>query len=173
MDLFEAIDTRRSIRKFNDKEVTEEDVMTVLKAAMQAPSARNEQPWQFIVVRDPAMRETVSKSSPYTGMAAKAPVVIVVCGDARDEKSREYWPQDCSAAIENLLLAARGKNLGAVWCGIYPIQERVDYLKKVFTLPENVIPFALVCMGYSDQAFHYTDRFRPERVHMEKWNEGK
>lgn len=169
MDLFEAIETRRSIRKYTQEAVSGEDALALLKAAMQAPSARNQQPWQFVTIRDAAMREIISKASPYTGMARESPLVIIVCGDLSLASAPDFWPQDCAAAVENLLLAARGKNLGAVWCGIYPAQERVDYLKKALSLPENIIPFALVCVGHTDLKFHNIDRFKPERVHDGKW----
>lgn len=171
MDLYEAIDSRRSIRKFTGEELTEEDVRICLKSAMEAPSARNEQPWQFLVLRDAALREMASKASPYTGMAMEAPVVIMVCGDLRLETAPGFWPQDCAAATQNLLLAARGRNLGTVWCGIHPVQERVEYLKSAFALPKEVIPFALVCMGHTEVKFHVLDRFRPDRIHEGVWQE--
>lgn len=170
MDLYEAIETRRSIRKFNAEPVTDEDVRLCLKCAMQAPSARNQQPWQFVVLREAAMRESVSKASPYTGMAAEAPVVIVVCGDLSLETAPGFWPVDCAAATQNLLLAARGINLGTVWCGIHPVKEREDFLKKVLALPEPIIPFALVCMGHSDVNFRALERFKAERIHEGAWS---
>lgn len=169
MNLFEAIESRRSIRKFTEEEVTDEDVRICLKSAMEAPSARNEQPWQFLLLREASQRELASKASPYTGMAKDAPVVIVVCGDLRLETAPGFWPQDCAAATQNLLLAARGRNLGTVWCGIHPVQEREEYLKKVFGLPKEVIPFALVCLGHTELKFHSLDRFRADRIHEGGW----
>ncbi len=171
MDLYEAIDSRRSIRKYTEEEVSDRDVRICLKSAMEAPSARNEQPWQFLLLRDAAQREMASKASPYTGMAKKAPLVIIVCGDLRLETAPGFWPQDCAAATQNLLLAARGLNLGAVWCGIHPVQEREEYLQKAFALPKEVIPFALVCMGHTTEKFHSQDRFRPDRIHEGIWQE--
>lgn len=171
MNLYEAIESRRSIRKFTDEAVSEEDVRSCLKSAMEAPSARNEQPWQFLLLRDAVQRELASKASPYTGMAKAAPLVIIVCGDLRLEKAPGFWPQDCAAATQNLLLAARGKNLGTVWCGIHPVQEREEYLKKSFALPKEVIPFALVCMGHTKESFHTQDRFRADRIHEGLWQE--
>lgn len=169
MDIYEAIVTRRSIRKFTTDPVADEDVRLLLKCAMSAPSASNQQAWQFVVIRDESMRQTVSKSSPYTGMAAHAPLVIIVCGDLREEKAPGFWPQDCAAAIQNMLLAARGRNLGSVWCGIHPVREREDYLKKALALPDGVIPFALVCVGHTEMKFHEEERFLAERVHMGQW----
>lgn len=169
MNTIEAILTRRSIRKFTPESVSEEDLHQLLECAMNAPSACNEQPWHFVVARDSEVKERISKTSPYTGMAAAAPVVIVVCGDLSLEKAKGFWVQDCSVAIENLMLAARDLNLGCVWCGIHPVQDREEYLKKELGLPENVIPLGLVCLGHPAQKFQEADRFREDRIHMEKW----
>lgn len=169
MDIFEALLTRRSIRQYTEEPISDDDLRTVLNCAMLAPSAKNEQPWHFVVVRDASKRQELSNTTPYTHMAAQAPVVIVVCGDLNEQKSEGFWPQDCAAAIENLLLAARGKNLGTVWCGIYPVEERVQYLKKALRLPEGIIPLGMVCLGHPARDFKQEDRFRQERVHLEEW----
>lgn len=169
MDLFEAILTRRSIRKYTEDAIADDELRRILECAMNAPSACNEQPWQFMVFRDPANKALLAKTSPYTGMAEKAAAVIVVCGDLSLEKARGYWVQDCSVAIQNLLLAARGLGIGTVWCGVHPNQERVEYLKKTFQLPENVIPLGLICLGRPLQEFRKADRFNEDRIHWEKW----
>lgn len=169
MDLYEAITSRRSIRKFTSEPLSDEDIRQILECAMLAPSARNQQPWQFVLLRDQALREAASRTSPYTGMCANAPLVIVVCGDLEEEKAPGFWPQDCAAATQNLLLAARGKDIGAVWCGIHPVQEREEYLKKLLNLPEKVIPFALVCLGHTEMKFHKENRFKAERIHEGGW----
>lgn len=169
MDIFEAIFTRRSIRKYTTEAVSDEDVEIILKAAMLAPSACNEQPWQFVVARDPEQRQKLSEVSPYTHMAAKAPVVIVVCGDLSEEKAPGMWVQDCAAATQNILLAARGRNLGAVWCGIHPESDREDKARKIIGLPEQVIPMSLICIGHPEQKFYEENRYRADRVHHEKW----
>ncbi len=169
MDIFEALFTRRSIRKYTQGNVSDQDIELMLKAAMLAPSACNERPWHFIVIRDEKRREEVSKTSPYTRMAAHAPLVLLVCGDLREEKAEGFWIQDCSAAIENLLLAARGRGLGSVWCGVHPVAEREAYLRKLLNLPEKVIPLGLIAVGHPEQQFKEEDRFLPERVHQESW----
>lgn len=169
MDVFEALYTRRSIRKYTDANIGDDDLHAMLKSAMLAPSARNEQPWHFVVVRDAAKRKELSKTTPYTHMAEFAPVVIVVCGDTQEEKSEGFWPQDCAAAIENLMLAARGKNLGSVWCGIYPVAERVNILSNALGLPDHIIPLGMVCIGHPAVAFKEEDRYREDRVHHERW----
>lgn len=169
MDIFEALFTRRSIRKYTTEDVNPEHVGILLKSAMLAPSARNERPWHFVVARDPKIREGLSKTSPYMGMAVQAPVVIVVCADLNEARGEEFWIQDCSAAIENLMLAARGLDLGSVWCGIYPVKERVDHARAQVGLPENIVPLGLVCVGHPDQKFFEADRFQEDRIHNDKW----
>lgn len=169
MDIFEALKTRRSIRKYTSEAISDDDLHTMLDAAMHAPSARNEQPWHFIVLRDPAMRAAISKTSPYTHMAADAPVVVVVCGDKNDDKAEGMWPQDCAAATQNFMLAARGKNIGCVWCGVHPNAERESYVRATLGLPEHIIPFCLICAGHPDQPFREEQRYREDRVHSDKW----
>lgn len=169
MDIIQAIMTRRSIRKFKDKPVSDEQVKTILEAAMMAPSAGNAQPWQFIVVRDKETQAGIKEINPYAGMAVNAPLGILVCGDLSLEKFAGYWVQDCSAAVQNMLLAVHGIGLGAVWTGIHPIKEREEGFASLFNLPEHVIALAYVVIGYPDQAPESQSRFKPERVHDEKW----
>ena len=135
MDIFDAIATRRSVRKYTDRPVTDEDIRTVLEAAMMAPSAGNAQPWHFVVVRDAALRARVAELNVYAAMARTAPAGILVCGDLHLEKYPGFWVQDCSAAIQNLLLAAHGLGLGAVWTGIHPVAEREEGFRRTFGLP--------------------------------------
>lgn len=169
MDIFEAIFTRRSIRKFMELPVSKDDENLILKAAMLAPSACNEQPWHFVCIRDQSTREQLSHVSPYTHMAADAPLVIIVCGDLSLEKAAGMWVQDCSAAIENLLLAARGKNLGSVWCGIHPEKDRETKTREILGIPENVIPLGMISIGHPAQHFSEAARFNEDRIHREKW----
>lgn len=169
MDLFEALKTRRSIRKYTEEDVSDDDLHAMLDAAMHAPSACNEQPWHFIVVRQAPLRDILSKTSPHTHMASKAPLVIVICGDTSIEKASGMWVQDCAAATENLLLAARGRGLGSVWCGVHPVKEREEHIKTALGLPETVIPFGLVCIGHSEQPFKEEQRYNESRIHIEKW----
>lgn len=169
MDLFEAIISRRSIRKFTKENVSNEDINILLRAAMQAPSACNEQPWSFVVVRDGTIRQSLATELPYSKMASQAPVVIVVCGDLSQDRANGFWVQDCSAAIENLLLAAYGRELGAVWCGIHPLKEREEIVRAILNLPEHVIPFALVPLGHPAQVLDEVNRFKPDRIHNDRW----
>ena len=167
MDVFEAINTRRSIRKFEQRDIPEETVRDILAAAMMAPSAGNAQPWQFVLVTDRARLEAVGTINPYAKMAAQAPLGILVCGDLGKEKYAGYWVQDCSAATQNLLLAAHAKGLGAVWTGIHPMQDREEGFRKLFELPEGIIPLGFMVLGWPGQHPESKDRFNPERVHRE------
>ncbi len=132
-----AIHSRRSIRKFEDKAVSEENIKDILSAAMMAPSAGNAQPWQFVVVDDRDKLNAVPDINEYAAMAKNAPLGILVCGDLSLEKYAGYWVQDCSAAIQNLLLATHAKGLGAVWTGIHPIEGRVQGFKNCSICPNR------------------------------------
>ena len=169
MDVIEAIHTRRSIRKFQQRPVPDELVTELLAAAMSAPSAGNQQPWHFVVITDREILGKVPSLNPYAAMAREAPLAILICADPALEKYPGYWVQDCSAAAQNMLLAAHGKGLGAVWTGITPMEDRVAGFKKLCSLPEKVIPLALVVLGYPAQTLKAEDRFRADRVHRNSW----
>ena len=169
MDVLETIRTRRSIRKYLDKPVSKDVLQQVLTAAMSAPSACNAQPWQFVVLEDRKLLGEVPKIHPYAAMAAEAPLAILVCGDTSLEQVPGYWVIDCSAAIENLLLATHALGLGAVWTGVYPQQERVEGFRRLLGLPKNVIPHSLIPLGYPDEQPPQEERYRANRVHHEGW----
>ncbi len=169
MELMEAIQTRRSIRKFTDKPVPKEMIETILKAAMLAPSAGNQQPWHFIVVTDREKLDKVPDFHPYAGMIRQAGVAIVVCGAPEGLKWPDFWVQDCSAAIENLLLAARDLGLGTVWTGVYPLEDRIVKTRQLFGIPENVQPLAIIPLGWPATEFKAQDRYDKARVHYENW----
>lgn len=164
-----AIMTRKSIRKYKNLKVSDEIVQYLLEAAMQAPSAGNEQPWEFIVLRDKEIMNKIPDIHPYSGMLRNADVAIVVCGNLSRQVFEGYWVQDCSAATENILLAAEDRGLGAVWLGIYPLEERITGLKKLLNLPEDVIPLSIVPVGYPDENRPVQRRFKAERIHHNKW----
>jgi nitroreductase len=171
VDTLETIFTRRSIRNFLDTPVEPEKIDTLLKAAMYAPSAVNEQPWRFIVISDRSLFEGIMRAHPYATMLKSAPLAILVCGDLTLEKAPGNWPLDCSNATQNMLLAAHGIGLGAVWCGVYPEQERMNALASMFHLPREVVPFALVAAGYTETRQPTPqERFSPERVRLNDWN---
>ena len=165
----EGILTRRSIRRYTQNSVSEELVTVLIRAAMAAPSAGNQQPWQFVVVRDQVVRDVIADANPYGGMASAASVVIVICADMNQDNRPGFWPQDCAAATQNLLLAAHEVGLGAVWCGTYPRVERMRPIVAVLGLPEHIIPFAVVPIGYPAERPAPVDRYDPGRIHFERW----
>ena len=169
MDIFTALHTRRSIRKYTDEPVSKEDAHTLLEAAMIAPSAGNAQPWQFIVVDDKALQKSMPDINPYAAMAPKAPLCIVVCGDTDAEKYPGFWVQDCSAAVQNLLLAATGLGLGTVWTGIYPEASRVQGFRDLLQLPAHIIPLAMVVVGHHDGKPEKKSRFDAAKVHYNRF----
>lgn len=164
-----VIFTRRSIRKFEDKPVEKEKIERILKAGMQSPSAHNFQPWEFVVVTDKEKREAVSKMSPYSGMVANAPVAIIVVGHQENESALKYLPQDLGACTENILLQIANEGLGGCWMGFYPVEDRIESLKKYFNMPEDRIPFSVIALGYSSQENYFVDRSDMSRVHYNNW----
>lgn len=169
METIDAIMSRRSVRKYKADKISDELIEKILAAGMQAPSAMNEQPWHFIVIKDRKILSEIPKFSPYAAMAKDAPLAILVCGDTKLEKIKGFWFQDCSACIQNILLAAHAMGIGAVWTAAYPLQDRVEGYKKLLDLPESVIPLALIPMGYPDERPSPQSRFKKERVHINKW----
>ncbi|MFH1050502.1 MAG: nitroreductase family protein [bacterium] len=169
MDVITAIMTRRSIRKYSDEYVSDDLVKKLLEAAMQAPSAGNQQPWQFIVIRDKHIFKLIQKFHPFSSMLDEASVAILVCGDIYPERYKNYWIIDCSNAAENILLAAHALGLGAVWLGVHPREERTEPMRELFKLPENIKPHSLIVIGYPAESKETEYRFNPEKIHHEKW----
>lgn len=169
MEAIQAIRTRRSIRTYRPEPVPDPLIADILAAGMSAPSAGNQQPWQFVVITDRRLREAIPSFHPYAQMLPDAPVAIAVCGDLHLETFKGYWVQDCSAATQNILLAAHACGLGAVWVGVYPKEDRVRRLQALLGLPEHVIPLALVPMGYPAERVPPATRFDPSRVHRNRW----
>lgn len=171
MDLFEAIHTRRSIRSFATEPVAEADLSEVLRAAMAAPSAGNEQTWHFVVVTERSLLKAIPAFHPYAAMCKTAPAAIVVVAEHALEKFPGNWVLDCAAAAENMLLAARGLGLATVWCGLYPEQDRMAGMAKLLGLPQGVSAHALVVIGHPAREgdFKRVDRFKPERIHRNAW----
>ncbi|MFA5027942.1 MAG: nitroreductase family protein [Candidatus Methylomirabilota bacterium] len=169
MDTHQAILTRRSIRRYTKAPVAPELVTSLLRAGMQAPSACNQQPWQFVVITERTTREAIAAFHPYADMLRTAPVVLLVCGDLGREHFRGYWVQDCSAATQNILLAAHAAGLGAVWVGLYPREDLVAETRRVLGLPDQIVPLALIPLGVPAEQAAPTDRFDPSRVHRERW----
>lgn len=170
--VIDNIMTRVSVRAYQDRNVNDSQVDTLLRAAMAAPSAGNKQPWKLLVIRDKNTLHEISANMEYMKMAEQAPVAIVICGDMTNtfpEDGRDFWAQDASAATENMLLAAHSMGLGAVWCGIYPMKERVDFFKNLLQLPGNIVPLSVTPIGYPAEEPAPKDKWKPENIHYERW----
>jgi nitroreductase len=161
--------SRRSVRQFTGETVSEEDVDTMLRAAMQAPSASNGQPWHFVVIQDRTLLNRIAAVHPYAGMCKEAPLALLVCARKADSNSPDYWMLDCSTATQNLLLAAHASGLGAVWVSVYPNPDRAAALASVCSLPQDVHPVALVPIGHPRERPAAEVRFKPERIHRDRW----
>lgn len=169
MEIIDAIMSRRSIRQYSDEPVSEETVEQLLRAAMAAPSAGNAQPWKFLVVRNPDLLAGIPEIHPHAKMAPQAQLAIVVCSDPSLEKYPGFWVQDVSAATQNLLLAAHGVGLGAVWCGLYPNQGRMADFRDRFDIPEEIVPFALIPMSYPAEEKGRAERYDAGRVSLDRY----
>ncbi len=169
MNTIEAIFTRRSIRVYTSQPIPDEMVERLLRAAMQAPSAGNQQAWQFVVVTQRSQLNALAEVLPYGKMLTSAPLGLIVCGDLEIEKSKGYWVQDCSAATQNVLLAAHDLGLGAVWLGVYPREQRVADVRRVLGIPESVVPLCAIAIGYPAEEKPRTDRYDAGKVHHNTW----
>ena len=158
---------RRSIRRFHSNPVEEEKVKMVLEAAMAAPSANNAKPWHFIVIKEREMLDRIAEVHPYAKMCYEATLVIAVCGDPGI--SPKYWPQDCSAATQNILLAGTALGLGTVWLGVHPRDERKQPLKRLLGLPDDKEILSLVTLGHPAEKKKRRTQFDIKRVHYEAW----
>jgi len=169
METLEAIFNRRSVRKYSNKEISEEFIDKMLKAAMYAPSARNYQPWQFIVVNERNKLDDLSEVHPYGKMLKEATLAILVCGDRQLEPNDAYLSQNCSAATQNILLAAYDLGIGSVWLGVYPREQRMNDISKYFNLPEYILPISLISMGFPGEKKEFPERYNEDCVHYNGW----
>lgn len=167
--VLDAIATRTSIRAYQPTPVGADTVEMVLRAAMAAPTARNRQPWAFVVVDENEALARLADSLPYAKMLREAPLAIVVCGVLPEEGDNPWWVQDCSAATENLLLAAHAMGLGAVWTGGYPHAERVEAIRAALGLPERVVPLNVIPMGYPAERPAPKQKWDSAKVHHNRW----
>jgi nitroreductase len=169
MEAYNCIISRRSIRKYTSETVSEKEIELLLKAASHAPSANNYQPWHFIVITDRIIIDKLSVIHPYAKMLIQAPLAILICGDNNIQEMLGYQAVDCSAATENLLLAAHAIGLGGVWLGVYPREQRMKDIKELFSLPENINPITLVSIGHPAEERPIPARFNKEKIHLNKW----
>jgi len=170
VNTMEALLTRRSVRKYRDEPVRAAVIHEMLDAAMHAPSGNDEQPWHFIVIDDRRLLEAIPGIHSAAKMARGAPLAILVCGDPRLAVIHDMWLLDCAAATENLMLAAWERGIGSVWTGVQHRPHRVDAFRQLLGIPEPVVPFALVVMGYpAGQPPRTVERYREDRVHKNAW----
>lgn len=178
----EVMMTRASVRSFTGEAVSQEQLETILKAGMAAPSAMNGQPWRFVVLTDKDKIESIFGGTPRSGMFTSAGAVIVVCGqttsmrkpfgqpDAEEtEQPNIFWFEDCSAAAENILLAAHALGLGAVWTAGYPAENRVEPVAAALGLPQNVLPLCIIPVGVPTEPAAPKDKWKPENIHWNQW----
>lgn len=167
--MLDVIYQRRSIRKFKEDPVSDEIIRELLKCAMAAPSARNMCPWDFYVINNKetqAELRTVTRNFNY-----ESSVMIVVCGNKQKsltQNNNDFWIQDCSAAVENILLAATSLHIGSLWCGIYPVPERVEKVRTILGVDNTIVPLALVHLGYADEEKEPRTRYSEDCVHYIK-----
>ncbi|MDR2901723.1 MAG: nitroreductase family protein [Lactobacillales bacterium] len=169
MDILKAIHTRRSVRKFTGEPVRNEHIDILLRAAMVAPSAHKRLPWHFIVLTERSALDKVAQNNKYAQMAKEAPLAIIVCADTSlEDNDKGFWVQDCSAAIQNMMLAALELGLGSVWTGIHPT-DREDLFRRDFNIPGHIGVLGCVVIGHPAAEQEYKDRYKPERVHQNTW----
>ena len=172
-DVLTAIATRKSIRMFDPlRAVEDEKVEKILKAAMCAPSAMDKRPWEFVVVKDKAQLQKLGERLPNSRVANGAQLAIVVCGSLDNGlpgRSKEYWIHDCSAASMNILLAAHGLGLGAVWTGVYPGEDRVAAVREILSIPDGFMPLNVIPLGYAAENPSPKDKWNSARIHIDRW----
>lgn len=164
--------TRTSVRDYTEQPVEKEKIELLLRAGMAAPTAVNKQPWHFVVLNTREGLDRLVSANPRAGMLKRAPLAIVVCGDmskALEGKGQEYWIQDCSAATENILLAAHALGLGAVWTGTYPMDDRIAATVKALELPSHIVPLCTIVIGYPKGSTQPKDKWKPENVSYNKF----
>jgi len=164
--MLDLIRKRRSIRKYTAEPVSDADIKALLEAAMAAPSADNIQPWEFVVVREVALRRRLAETHPWAYMCADAPVVFAICGH---ERHSDHWVEDTSAATENLLLAAAGLDLGAVWIGVYPTPSSEEHVRSVLGIPRDLRVLCLVPVGHPAESRPPHTKMDERKVHYERY----
>jgi len=170
-DTLTVISERVSVRSYTGEPVGNEQVETLLRAAMAAPSSKNQQPWHFVVVTERAALRALAAALPHGKMLETAPLAIVVCGDTtvHTGEAAASWIMDCAAATENLLLAVQALGLGAVWIGIYPYEARIAAVRETANLPTHIVPLDILAVGHPATTETPKNKWKPERVHYEKF----
>jgi len=165
----EEIFERRSIRKYKEKKVELEKIEKLLEAAAAAPSASNKQPWHFVVIKDRKRLNQLAEIHPYAKMLKEAPLAIAVCADLNKQRYQGFWVQDCSAATQNILLEAVSLELGAVWIGCHPVENREKAVSEYLEVPDDFKTLSLISIGYPAEEKGRRDRLSEDIIHYEKW----
>jgi nitroreductase len=163
---------RKSVRSYTGEVVPKEKLDILLRAAMAAPSGRNQQPWAFISITDLAILQKLAEGLPYAKMLPEAGAAIVVCGySAPHERpnSKDLWEQDCAAATQNILLAAEAMNLGAVWTAVHPYPDRQEFIREILDIPQEIYPFCVIPVGYPTGIEQPKDKFDEAKIRWERW----
>lgn len=169
METLQTIFNRRSIRKFTKDSISKEHEEMLIRAGMYAPTANNRQPWHFIVINDRNKINEIAKVHPSSEVLNQTQLLIVLCGSKLIEETEAYIVEDCSAATQNILLAAHDLKLGSVWLGLYPRADRVAIIKNVLILPDEILPVAMIAIGHPAETKEQPERFLPERIHYNKF----
>jgi len=170
MELYEGLLTRRSVRKYTGEKIEEESILEIVKAGMYAPSANNRRPWHFIIIDDREILRKITEVHPYAAMLSQASHAIAVCGDDTLQNGVDYYKLDCSAATQNILLAAHSMGYGAVWLAVEPREERIKPISVILELPSHIHPVSLVSIGVRvDSSVSIPERFEPSKIRMNKW----
>jgi len=165
----EEIFRRKSVRDFTEQKVEEEKIEKLLRAAMSAPTAANQREWEFIVVTDQALLDKLAVASPYSRPVGKSALTIVLLGNLKNMVFPQCWEQDMGACAENILLEAVHLGLGGVWLAVAPEENRMMNVEAIFSLPEDVRPFAMIALGYAKEDVPQKDRYEPQRVHYNEY----
>lgn len=169
MDAIEALLTRRSIRRFHADPVPSADIERMLDVLFRSPSAADARPWQFGIVDRRHLLDRLAAAMPKCDMLREAPLALLICAEPAREKIPGFWPQDCAAATENLLIAAHALGYGAVWIGLHPVPDRERAVRDILRVPVDLVPFALVAIGRAAETPAPDDRRDPARVHHNEW----
>lgn len=163
--MHKLIQIRRSVRNFNSAEIEKEKLLELVRAGMQAPSAGNQKPWMFVIIRDKDTLVKLSNTARGASPLLNASAAIVILNKLENLKYPDFAHQDLSACTQNILLEAVNQNIGAVWIGIAPIEERIKFVKKTLNLNDNTSPFSIVALGYTDEnSYHFVDRFDEKNI---------
>ncbi len=171
-DTLKTIFSRKSVRTFQNDPVSKEKLEMLVRAGMAAPTAVDKRPWEFIVITDRTVLNRLADALPYARMARQAAAGIVVAGDTRKQwggSDSSYWIMDCSAATENILLAAESMGLGAVWTAVYPEDSRTHTVRKILGIPGHIIPLNFIPVGIPQGKEKPKDKYNPAQVHWNKW----